>query len=93
MTDLAWLSATDALSMFRSLTLSPVELTQALIDRAEKVDPQVNAFTYKYFEEALEAAKQSEMRYMNGTARPLEAFVQLLKMLAMSKAFRHLRDH
>ena len=42
--DLCYLSATDALRLFRARELSPVELTQAVIDRAEAVEPIVNAF-------------------------------------------------
>src|SRR4029077_12639210 len=59
-TDLHYISATEALSLFRSRKLSPVELLQAVIDRAEKVEPKINAFAEKRYEEALEQARAAE---------------------------------
>jgi amidase len=63
MTDLHYLSATQALSLFKSKQLSPVELMQAVIDRAEKVEPHINAFSSTYYEEALIEAKAAEYKY------------------------------
>ena len=57
MSDLHYLSATDALAKFRSKELSPVELLQAVIARAEAVEPAINAFAEARFDEALEAAQ------------------------------------
>jgi aspartyl-tRNA(Asn)/glutamyl-tRNA(Gln) amidotransferase subunit A len=74
MQDLHYLSAADALEMFRTKELSPVELLEALIERAGKVEPTINAFAEERFDEALEAARQAESRYA-GTGpdpRPLE---------------------
>ena len=42
-TDLCYISATKALELFRSKELSPVELLQACITRAEAVEPSVFA--------------------------------------------------
>ncbi|WP_067139555.1 amidase [Microtetraspora malaysiensis] len=72
MTDLAYLPATEALRLFRSRELSPVELMAAVIDRAEAVEPQVNALSERTFEEALLQAKQAERAYRDGSPRPLE---------------------
>ncbi|GLX00486.1 amidase [Microtetraspora sp. NBRC 16547] len=72
MTDLAYLSATEALRLFRSRDLSPVELMNAVIERAEAVEPQVNAISERMFDEALLQAKQAEEAYRDGTARTLE---------------------
>jgi len=69
MNDLHYLSATDALAIFRSKELSPVELVEAVIARAEAVEPTINAFAESRFAEALEAAKAAEARY--GTGEPL----------------------
>ena len=59
MTDLTYLSATEAMAQFAAGTLSPVELMQAVVARAEAVEPTINAFTYKYFDEAMDAARAS----------------------------------
>ncbi|WP_066950938.1 amidase [Microtetraspora fusca] len=72
MTDLAYLPATEALRLFRSRELSPVELVTAVIERAEAVEPQVNALSERTFEEALLQAKQAERAYRDGSPRPLE---------------------
>ncbi len=70
MSDLNYLSATDALAKFRSKELSPVELLQAVIARAQVVEPAINAFAESRFDEALQAAKEAEARYA-GRAEPL----------------------
>ncbi len=66
--DLCYLPATKALEMFRAKELSPVEVLQAHIARAEAVEPTVNALTFKYFDEALEQAKRAEAKYAAGKA-------------------------
>ena len=70
MTDLHYLSATEALAMFRTKELSPVELMTAVIERAQAVEPVINAFAATHFDEALAAARQAESRYAgNGEAQ------------------------
>ena len=69
-TDLAYLSAGEALALFRERRLSPVELLEALIERAEQVEPAVNAFADRYFDEALEGARAAEQRYAGGGEAP-----------------------
>lgn len=66
MTDLCFLSAVDALAGFQAKTISPVDLMQAVITRAEEVEPKINAFTYTYFDQAMQAAKAAEQRYAAG---------------------------
>ncbi len=62
--DLPYISAAEALAAFRARTLSPVELMQAVVARAEAVKPKVNAFADTYFDEALAAARRAEARWM-----------------------------
>lgn len=68
--DLCYLPATEALALFRARKLSPVELMKAVIARAQAVEPKINAFTYRYFDEALAKAKKAEARYMATDGRP-----------------------
>jgi Asp-tRNA(Asn)/Glu-tRNA(Gln) amidotransferase A subunit family amidase len=72
--DLAYLSATEALARFRDRSLSPVEVTEALIARAAEVEPTVNALCVTYFDEALAQAREAESRYggKGPEPRPLE---------------------
>jgi aspartyl-tRNA(Asn)/glutamyl-tRNA(Gln) amidotransferase subunit A len=81
MTDLHYLSATEALAMFRAKELSPVELMTAVIDRAQAVEPVINAFAATHFDEALAAARQAESRYAGdgGAAGPLDGLPVAVK--------------
>ena len=64
--ELCYLSAVEALRSFRDKKLSPVELMRAVIERAEAVEPTINAFTYTYFDEAMAQAKAAEAKYAKG---------------------------
>jgi len=77
--ELCYLSATRAIRLFDQARLSPVELMQALIRRCESVEPEINAFTETYFDEALALARQAEARYRQGTQRPLEGVPLVVK--------------
>ena len=79
MRELCYLTAVEALERFKDKTLSPVELMEAVIARSEQMEPQINAFSFTYFEEAMEAAKVAEQRYAAGTERPLEGIPLAVK--------------
>ena len=81
MSDLHYLPATEALKQFRTRQLSPVELMQAIIDRAEKVEPAINAFAETFYDDALTQARAAEARYAGGgeEARPLEGLAVAVK--------------
>ena len=64
--ELCYLPATEAIERFKAKTLSPVELLEALIKRSEEVDPVINAFTYRHFDEAMANAKKAEAKYASG---------------------------
>ena len=70
MEDLHYISATEARRRFRTHELSPVELLQALIAQADRVEPSINAFAEKRYEEALEQARAAEAVYMKKDASP-----------------------
>jgi aspartyl-tRNA(Asn)/glutamyl-tRNA(Gln) amidotransferase subunit A len=70
MNDLHYLPATEAVRLFRARKLSPVELLQAVIARAEKVEPAINAFAETHFEEALAHARGAEASYKAGGQAP-----------------------
>lgn len=72
---LVHISATEAIRLFARREVSPVELMRAVVERAEKVEPRINAFAERLFDEALEQARHAEDRYLgkNGLVpRPLE---------------------
>ena len=67
--------------MFRARKLSPVELMEAVIARAEAVEPTVNALCHRFFDQAIEQAHEAEARYMGRGAppRPLEGIPTAFK--------------
>src|SRR5262245_57613549 len=79
--DLCYLSAREALKLFRARKISPVEVLKAQITRSEKVNPAINCFTDRYFEEALDQARSAEAVYAkrSGTPRPLEGVTVAVK--------------
>lgn len=78
--DLCYLGARDVLDCFTRREVSPVEYLDALIERADQINPAINAFTETYFDEARDAALKAEKVYAgNGTARPLEGLPVAVK--------------
>ena len=78
--ELCYLGGVEALKRFNARTLSPVGLITALIERIEAVEPKVNAFTYTFFERALEQARAAERRYTGqGRPRRLEGLPIVIK--------------
>lgn len=70
MTDLHYLTATEALRLFRSRELSPAELMTAVIARAEAVEPAINAFAETRYEQAMGQAREAEARYAGRGPEP-----------------------
>lgn len=71
--DLCYLPAHEALRRFKAKTLSPAELMEATIRRAEATKGTVNALTYTHFDEAMDLARKAEAKYANGApTRALE---------------------
>src|SRR5690606_35701521 len=77
--DLAYLSAATQIRLYRSKQLSPVDVLEAQIARAEEVEPKINAFAWKFYDEAQVAARKAERRYMIGEPRPLEGVTIAVK--------------
>lgn len=67
--DLIYMTASEAASLFRKKKLSPVELMTAVIERAEAVQPKINAFTFTHYDEALDLAKAAEAKFMKKGGR------------------------
>ena len=67
--NLAFLTIAEAARLIEKKQLSPVELTTALIRRAEALDPQLNAFLLPTFERALDQARTAEREITAGRYR------------------------
>ena len=69
MTDYAYLTLAEAADLLRHQQLSPVEYTQALIERIDTHDAKFNAFLRQTPELALQHAKQAEAAIQAGNWR------------------------
>ena len=69
MSDLHWLSASDAVRAFAARRLSPVELVQALLARIDALDPSLNVFIRRDDTAALAAARVAEAEIAAGRIR------------------------
>ncbi|MEV0175270.1 amidase [Streptomyces sp. NPDC050803] len=66
MTDLTALTAVQLLDGYRTGAFSPVDATRAALERAERIQPEVNAFVRITAEQALEQAEASAGRWRRG---------------------------
>src|SRR5690348_15361586 len=71
MRDLAALDGTELLAAYRNHAISPREVIQDVLQRAEKANPKVNAFVLIDAEGAMAAAKHSEERWLRKQPRGL----------------------
>jgi len=67
--DLHWMTAGAAARAIATRELSPVDLTRALLDRIERLDPKLNAFIRVDGEAALQAAQAAEAEATSGRLR------------------------
>jgi aspartyl-tRNA(Asn)/glutamyl-tRNA(Gln) amidotransferase subunit A len=67
--DLHWLTVVEAARAIAAKELSPVELTQALLERIERLDPRLNAFIQLDADQALAASQAAETEIMAGRRR------------------------
>ncbi|MGW3506314.1 amidase [Streptomyces sp. NPDC000994] len=66
MTELTELTAGELLDGYRKGEFSPVEATRAALERAERIQPEVNAFVRITAEDALARARESADRWRRG---------------------------
>ncbi|MFM9033098.1 MAG: amidase [Mycobacterium sp.] len=64
--ELVWTPATELARLIRDKTLSPVELTRAVLDRAERLNADLHAFLHLDRDGAMAAAKAAEDAVMKG---------------------------
>lgn len=85
--ELCYLTAAEAMALFVARELSPLELMRAVIARAEDVEPKINAFSFRHYEEALDLAESAERRFMKRSAdiRPFEGLPVTVKDTAFIK--------
>ena len=89
--DLCALTATELVEAFRKKTLSPVDVTAAVLKRIEALNPVFNAFNL-VSDKALDQAKASEARWLAGQPRGLLDGVPVsIKDIILTKGWPTLR--
>jgi aspartyl-tRNA(Asn)/glutamyl-tRNA(Gln) amidotransferase subunit A len=88
-TDLHYLPIAAAARLIEQRRLSPVELTQAYLDRIETLDPQLNAYLLVTAERALDQARQAEADIAAGRYRgPMHGIPFALKDIYCTAGIR-----
>jgi aspartyl-tRNA(Asn)/glutamyl-tRNA(Gln) amidotransferase subunit A len=90
--DVADWTATELVDAYARRTLSPVEATQAVLDRIERADSRVNAFCLVDPERALADARESEARWAGGHIQgPVDGVPTSIKDIFLTKGWPTLR--
>ncbi len=90
--DVLSLTAAALVERYRSRSLSPVEVTQAALERIAKLNPVFNAFVLVDEERALRDARDSESRWMRGQPAGLvDGLPSTVKDLIVTRGWPTLR--
>ncbi len=92
MTDLAILTATELLALYRSGQASPTEAAKAVLARIDRLNPALNAFCHLAPEQTLASAADSTERWRLGVPKgPLDGVPVSIKDLILTKGWPTLR--
>ncbi|MDQ2681957.1 MAG: amidase [Chloroflexota bacterium] len=89
--DYAYRSARDLIEGYRAREFSPVEVTDALLNRIDRINPAINAFTDITADLARDAARASEKRWQNEEAHALDGVPLTIKDIAFTAGVRTAR--
>ncbi|MGH7031765.1 MAG: amidase, partial [Stellaceae bacterium] len=88
-TELAFMTIAEAARRIEKKELSPVELTSALVRRAETLDPRLNAYLLPVFELALDQARAADREIAAGGYRgPMHGIPFGLKDISATAGIR-----
>lgn len=87
--ELHYLSISEASRLIRDKEISPVELTSAVLDRAEKLDKRLNSYVTLLKDSAVKTAEKAEKDIMDGNyLGPLHGIPLSLKDIFVTKGTR-----
>jgi aspartyl-tRNA(Asn)/glutamyl-tRNA(Gln) amidotransferase subunit A len=87
--ELCYTPASDLVRMIRDRRVSPVEVMQATLARAQALNPRLNAICTPTYDAALDAARAAEAAVMRGGALPLlHGVPTTIKDLAFTRGVR-----
>lgn len=69
--EIAFLTASELVEAYRRKTLSPVAVTEALLGRLDRLEPEINAFVLVARDSALAEARSAEARWAKGEPKGL----------------------
>ena len=90
MTELTNLTIHETLRKLKDREVSPVEVTEAYIKKIEENNSKYNAYVTTSFDKAIDGAKESEKRYINGTNKSLDGIAIGVKDLFCTKDIRNI---
>ena len=87
--DLAFMPATAMAAAIRSRKLSPIEVTRAILERIERLNPRLNAYLTVDGEGAMQAARRAEQAVVDGDELgPLHGVPVSVKDLVCTRGLR-----
>lgn len=86
--DFAYVSAGELVARYADGSLSPVEVTEAMLQRIERLNPSLNAFTEVTAKRARAAAVKAEADYQAGIAGPLAGVPVTIKDITFIKGLK-----
>ena len=86
--DVCFMSAADLVASYQAKTLSPVEVTQAVLARIDRLNPVLNAFVLVDEEGSLASAQAAEKAYASASAAPLAGVPVSIKDLTETRGMR-----
>ena len=90
--DIALMTASELVKLYRSGALSPVEATRAALDRIQRYDGKLNAFNLVAADSALAQAAEAEERWRLGAPRgPIDGVPTSIKDVLLTKGWPTLR--
>ena len=89
--EIAYLSAVELRARYQRRELSPVEATEAILARIDRVNPRLNAIVTATQELAVRQAAAAEAAYATGSAGPLAGIPVSIKDLTPTKGIRTAR--
>lgn len=86
--DVSFMSAADLVASYQAKALSPVEVTEAVLARINRLNPVLNAFVLIDEEGALASAQAAEKAYASGSASALAGVPLSIKDLTETRGIR-----
>lgn len=87
-TDICLMPATNLRRAYLNRSLSPVEVTEAILARIEQLNPRLGAYITVTPERAIADAKRTEEEYQSGEPRDLSGIPISIKDLVSTKGIR-----